>query len=177
MFDVGSLLGASISSGADIYNTNSMNQANQANSREQMAFQERMSSTAHQREVADLRAAGINPILSANAGSSTPAGASATFQKPDKPDFSQSIATALQKKQMEKDFEKIDTEVDLNRGAKTVQEATREREVATAKNLKAQEGVAKQQEISTKIDNVLKTLGVPKQLLKVNFTANMATST
>lgn len=42
------------------------------------SFQADMSNTSHQRETKDLIAAGLNPVLSANGGASTPSGSSAS---------------------------------------------------------------------------------------------------
>ena len=73
---------AAASALASVYGAKKSARSSEANARAQRAWQTEMSNTAHTREIADLKNAGLNPILSSK-NSGAPTGAGAMAQAPD----------------------------------------------------------------------------------------------
>lgn len=87
---------------------------NQYSANKQMDFQSKMSNTSYQRAMADMKKAGLNPILAAKVGgASTPSGAMATM-----PDLGSTINSAMtvsnQEKQIESNVLLQESQKDLN---------------------------------------------------------------
>lgn len=103
------MLGAALQGLGSFLGQRSANRANLAIAREQMAFQERMSSTAYQRATQDLEKAGLNRILALGKPASSPAGASATMQN----ELGAGVATAQAARRLAQDIKQSDETIKL----------------------------------------------------------------
>ena len=77
----GAIASAAIGAAGSYFGAKNQNSANSAISQKQMDFQREMSNTSYTRGMADMRSAGLNPILAyKQGGASTPTGASIPAQ-------------------------------------------------------------------------------------------------
>lgn len=100
-----------LSTAANIWGNINANKNAREIAREQMAFQERMSNTAYQRSVSDMRKAGLNPLLAyGNSGGSTPSGSIA----PVRNIMEGTSSSALDIVRLKKDIEEAQSRIELN---------------------------------------------------------------
>lgn len=117
--DFGTLVSSQL---GGIFSAKQANETNREIAKDQINFQERMSNTSYQRAMADMRAAGLNPMLAySQGGATTPAGAGAHVEPVYKSrDTTEAVQAASAVQLQRQEVEESKSRVDLNKTAGTV---------------------------------------------------------
>lgn len=175
------LLAAAASMAGNLTNFVSQERTNKSNSDNAMYnrdFQREMSNTAHQREVEDLKLAGLNPTLSAGGGgASTPSGSTPSLSAPtiQLPDLFAYGVSLKQLSQVDRQLDQKDQQLGLSTSDldRKIKDSGTGRELTRAKTKLAQKGMIRANlegeasdflsDILKKVKSSVRTPALPRQ--------------